>query len=86
MANMEYVNLGLKLGNMNAVGRYIYILLVVMVILPVDLFGSGVAVAPWFALFLGIMYALFLNALIRSSIKRPPSIFFRHQWWGSVSA
>ena len=41
MANMEYVNLGLKLGNMNAVGRYIYILLVVMVILPVDLFGSG---------------------------------------------
>ncbi len=81
MANMEYVNLGLKLGNMNAVGRYIYILLVVMVILPVDLFGSGVAVAPWFALFLGIM-----NALIRSSIKRPPSIFFRHQWWGSVSA
>ena len=55
MANMEYVNLGLKLGNMNAVGRYIYILLVVMVILPVDLFGSGVAVAPWFAVFLGIM-------------------------------
>ena len=61
MANMEYVNLGLKLGNMNAVGRYIYILLVVMVILPVDLFGSGVAVAPWFALFLGIMYALFFE-------------------------
>ncbi len=61
MANMEYVNLGLKLGNMNAVGRYIYILLVVMVILPVDLFGSGVVVAPWFALFLGIMYALFFE-------------------------
>lgn len=38
--------------------KIIYIVLVIMVILPVDLLPYGVSVAPWFALFLGLLYAM----------------------------
>ena len=41
--------------------KYIYILLVIMVVFPIDLLGSGISVAPWFALFLGIVFALFFE-------------------------
>ncbi|WP_303030452.1 YeiH family protein [uncultured Duncaniella sp.] len=32
-----------------------------MVVFPIDLLGSGISVAPWFALFLGIVFALFFE-------------------------
>lgn len=38
--------------------KYLYILLIILVIFPFDLLGAGVSVAPWFALFLGIVFAL----------------------------
>ncbi len=38
--------------------KYLYILLVVLVVFPFDLLGMGITVAPWFALFLGIVFAL----------------------------
>lgn len=38
--------------------KYIYILLIVLVVFPFDLLGVGLTVAPWFALFLGIVFAL----------------------------
>lgn len=38
-------------------GRWIYIVLIVMVLMPMDLFGWGFAVTPAFALFLGLMFA-----------------------------
>lgn len=41
--------------------KYIYILLMIMVVFPIDLLGSGISVAPWFALFLGIVFALFFE-------------------------
>ena len=41
--------------------KYLYILLIVVVIFPFDLLGAGVSVAPWFALFLGIVFALFFE-------------------------
>lgn len=41
--------------------KYIYLLLVIMVVFPIDLMGTGISVAPWFALFLGIMFALFFE-------------------------
>lgn len=41
--------------------KYIYILLVIMVVFPIDLLGMGISVAPWFALFLGIVFALFFE-------------------------
>lgn len=41
--------------------KYIYILLVIMVVFPIDLLGTGISVAPWFALFLGIVFALFFE-------------------------
>ena len=43
---------------MNTPSKIIYILLAIIVILPVDLIFPGVSVAPWFALFLGIFFAL----------------------------
>ncbi|MBD5322567.1 MAG: putative sulfate exporter family transporter [Duncaniella sp.] len=41
--------------------KYLYILLIVVVIFPFDLLGAGVSIAPWFALFLGIVFALFFE-------------------------
>lgn len=41
--------------------KIIYILLAIMVVCPVDLVFPGVSVAPWFALFLGIFFALFFE-------------------------
>lgn len=41
--------------------RVIYVLLVVMVLLPLDKLGAGVAVTPPFALFLGLFFALFFE-------------------------
>ncbi len=41
--------------------KCLYILLILLVVTPFDLFGTGVTVAPWFALFLGIVYALFFE-------------------------
>lgn len=38
--------------------KYLYILLIILVIFPFDLLGAGVSVAPWLALFLGIVFAL----------------------------
>lgn len=38
--------------------KYIYIALILIVVFPFDLLGLGITVAPWFALFLGIVYAL----------------------------
>jgi len=38
--------------------KYLYILLIVLVVFPFDLLGAGFTVAPWFALFLGIVFAL----------------------------
>ena len=38
--------------------KYLYILLIILVVFPFDLLGAGVSVAPWFALFLGIVFAL----------------------------
>ncbi len=43
---------------MNSPAKIFYILLVIMVVLPVDLLPYGVTVAPWFALFLGLVYAM----------------------------
>lgn len=43
---------------MNTPSKIIYILLAIIVIFPVDLIFPGVSVAPWFALFLGIFFAL----------------------------
>ena len=41
--------------------KCLYILLILLVVTPFDLLGTGVTVAPWFALFLGIVYALFFE-------------------------
>ncbi len=38
--------------------KYLYILLIILVVFPFDLLGAGISVAPWFALFLGIVFAL----------------------------
>ncbi|MDE6765719.1 MAG: putative sulfate exporter family transporter [Duncaniella sp.] len=38
--------------------RIIYIALVIMVVLPFDMLPFGVSIAPWFALFLGLVYAM----------------------------
>lgn len=38
-------------------GRWVYIVLIAMVLMPMDLFGWGFAVTPAFALFLGLMFA-----------------------------
>ncbi|MCM1163570.1 MAG: putative sulfate exporter family transporter [Muribaculaceae bacterium] len=38
--------------------RLLYLLLVILVVLPVDLFFEGVSVSPAFALFLGLFFAL----------------------------
>ena len=44
--------------NMKAVSKYIYIVLIVMVILPLDLLGlDAVNITPAFALFLGLFFA-----------------------------
>lgn len=43
---------------MNSPSKIFYVLLIIMVVLPVDLFYSGITVAPWFALFLGLVYAM----------------------------
>ncbi len=43
---------------MKEIGKYIYIVLIIMVILPMDLFGLDVVnISPVFALFLGLFFA-----------------------------
>lgn len=50
------------LNSIRAVSRYIYIVLIVMIVLPLDLFGfEVVAVSPAFALFLGLMFAFMFD-------------------------
>lgn len=43
---------------MKSPAKIFYILLMILVVLPIDLLPVGVSVAPWFALFLGLMYAM----------------------------
>lgn len=43
---------------MKSPAKIFYILLIIMVVLPVDLLPYGITVAPWFALFLGLVYAM----------------------------
>lgn len=38
--------------------KIFYILLCILVVLPIDLLPWGMSVAPWFALFLGLFYAM----------------------------
>lgn len=66
--------------------KCLYILLILLVVTPFDLLGTGVTVAPWFALFLGIVYALVLSVLILNSTRRLPNICSRLRWSDSVSA
>ncbi len=43
---------------MKSPAKIIYVVLIIMVVLPVDLLPGGITVAPWFALFLGLVYAM----------------------------
>ena len=56
---------------MNTPSKIIYILLAIIVILPVDLIFPGVSVAPWFALFLGIFFALCFECPYPKFNKKP---------------
>jgi len=47
---------------MKAVSKYIYILLILMVVMPLDLMGlEAVSITPAFALFLGLFFAFFFE-------------------------
>lgn len=61
MAYMEHVSIIKKKYIMKSSSKYIYILLMVLVVFPFDVIIGGVSVAPWFALFLGIVFALFFE-------------------------